>query len=160
LPQLTSQPAVTSFKELVDRALCRVSELFPWDAREFLEQHPNTLVLDIREPLEFSRVRIADSLNVPRGILEAACDLGYEETEPVLVNARHRPILVVCRSGNRSVLAADTMQQMGFQCVHSLKTGLKGWNDFDLPLVNARDETVDGDDADAYFTPKFRPGQT
>lgn len=147
---------MTSFKELVNRALCRVHELFPWDAQAFLERYPDTLVLDIREPHEFSRARISHSLNIPRGVLEAACDRGYEETEPILVNARQRPILVVCRSGNRSVLAADTMQQMGFQNVHSLKTGLKGWNDFDLPLLDTHGKTVEGDDAEKYFSPKFR----
>lgn len=148
-----------SYTDLVAEALANVNELFPWDAREFLEQNPETLIVDIREPYEFDRLRIAGSINVPRGILESACDYDYEETEPELAAARERPVLLVCRSGNRSILAADTMRLMGYRNVHSLKTGLKGWNDYELPLVDADDRVVDGDDADDYFTPRLRPEQ-
>jgi rhodanese-related sulfurtransferase len=43
--------------------------------------------------------------------------------------------VLICRSGNRSVLAALTMQQMGFENVRSLKLGIKGWNDNDLEML-------------------------
>lgn len=148
-----------SYTDLIAEVLANVSELFPWDAQEFLEQHPETLVVDIREPYEFDRLRIAGSINVPRGILESACDYDYEETEPELAAARERPVLLVCRSGNRSILAADTMRRMGYREVHSLKTGLKGWNDYELPLVDPEGNPVDGDEADDYFTPRLRPEQ-
>jgi 3-mercaptopyruvate sulfurtransferase SseA len=51
------------------------------------------------------------------------------------------------------------MQQMGYRDVYSLKTGLRGWNDFELPLVKANDEPLDMDNADDYFTPRLRPEQ-
>ncbi|KAA3621277.1 MAG: rhodanese-like domain-containing protein [Proteobacteria bacterium] len=148
-----------SYKDLVAQALPNINELFPWDAQSYLKAHPETLVLDIREPDEFQAVRVEGSINVPRGILESACEYDYEETVPELAEARTRPILIVCRSGNRSILAADTMGQMGYREVYSLKTGLKGWNDFELPLVDGNDAAVDGDDADRYFTAHLRPEQ-
>ncbi len=148
-----------TFKQLLDETIPDISELFPWDAEDFQNDNPDMLCLDIREPYEFESVRIRDSINVPRGILESACEYDYEETVPELVNSRQRPVLIVCRSGNRSIFAAKTMQDMGFKNTHSLKTGLKGWNDFDLPLVDANDNDVDADDADIYFTPNLRPEQ-
>ena len=148
-----------SYRQIVEETLPRIRELFPWDAEEFLDQHPETLVVDIREPYEFAENRISGSINVPRGILESACDYDYEETVPELVTARERPVLLVCRSGNRSVLVADVMQQMGYREVYSLKTGLKGWNDFELPLLDAAGAAVDIDAADDYFTPRLEPGQ-
>ena len=67
------------------------------------------LVLDIREPYEFDFMLIDGSHNVPRGVLESACVWDYEEIIPELVTAREREIVVVCRSGHRSLLAAKIL---------------------------------------------------
>jgi rhodanese-related sulfurtransferase len=107
----------------------------PWDLEERLLGHNKPLLLDIREADEFIAMHIQDSINIPRGILENACDYNYYETVPELVNNKNQEIIVLCRSGNRSVMAASTMQEMGYNNTHSLKTGLKGWNDYDQPLV-------------------------
>jgi len=64
------------------------------------------LMRDVRCPSGLDRMHRRGSLNVLRGVLETACHDGYEETEPVLVEARERTVLVICRSGNRSILAA------------------------------------------------------
>lgn len=148
-----------SFLELVKGCLGDVREIMPWDLAERLEANPDLLVLDVREPEEFVAMHIAGSLNVPRGILESACEWDYEETVPELVKAREREIVVVCRSGYRSVLAANSMLILGYQDVTSLETGLRGWKDYEQPLVDARGAEVDLDDADLYFTPRLRPDQ-
>lgn len=147
------------FTELVADSLREVDEIFPWDLEERLESEPGLLLLDVREPEEYQSMHIQGSLNVPRGILETACEWGFEETVPELVRARERELVVVCRSGNRSALAARVMQQMGYGRVTSLKTGLRGWSDYELPLVNGDREAVDQDAADEFFTAKLRPDQ-
>jgi hypothetical protein len=43
--------------------------------------------------------------------------------------------------------------------VKSLKTGLRGWNDYEQPLVDAQGRPVDIDDADALFATRLRPEQ-
>jgi len=136
-----------------------VGELFPWDLAEVLENGEKPLLLDIREPYEFNAIHIQHSINVPRGILESACEYNFEDTVPELVEARDKEIIVICRSGNRSVLAAYTMQLMGYQSVKSLKTGVKGWNDFEQPLYNKDQQAVDGDDAFDILNPPLRPEQ-
>ena len=149
-----------TFNQLISTALARdVAEIFPWDLQELIAQDPNTLLLDIREPDEFKGAHIENSLHVPRGILEQACEWDYAETIPDLVNARGRQIVVICRSGNRSVLAAQTMKLLGYESVCSLKTGVKGWNDADLPLLNHSDEVADSDWADEFFNPAVRANQ-
>jgi len=147
-----------TFKQLVEEYSKRVNELYPWDLAERL-QHEAILIVDVREPYEYHALHIPGSINVPRGILESACDYGYEETVPELVAARTKTIVVVCRSGYRSVFAADTMQQMGYQHVWSLTTGLRGWNDSEQPLIDKANVPVDVDLADDYFTTKLRPEQ-
>ena len=148
-----------SYKDLVNDCLPHITELFPWDLLEELEQDKNLLLIDINEPREFNRAHIPGAINVPRGILESACEYDYVETVPELAGGRDREIVVICRSGYRSALAAYTMQQMGFTRVRSLKTGLRGWNDDDNTLVDKYDNKVDPDHADEYFNPPLREEQ-
>jgi len=149
-----------TFNELIEEALANgVKEIFPWDVEDFLEQNPDALLLDVREQDEYDGAHIKDSHHVPRGILEQSCEWDYAETIPELVRARKKPILVICRSGNRSVLAAQTMMTLGYEDVTSLKTGIKGWNDSDLPLVNAAGFPADPDWADGFFNPPVRKEQ-
>ena len=147
------------YDELLDDARTRVRELMPWDLRERLQRSPAPLLLDVREPAEFARLRIAGALNVPRGLLEQACEWDHDVTEPVLAGGRDAEVVVVCRSGHRSLLAADVMQAMGFVDVASLRTGLRGWNDAELPLVDGAGHAVDADAAEAWLSPPLRPEQ-
>jgi rhodanese-related sulfurtransferase len=105
-------------------------------------------------------MHIKISINIPRGILESACDYDYSETEPKLVNNHEQEIIIICRSGNRSVMAASTMQEMGYNNTASLKTGLKGWNDFDQPLADSNGNKVDADIAKMFLNPEIKPEQT
>lgn len=120
---------------------------------------PAPLVVDVREPEEFARLRIAGSLNVPRGVLEQACEWDYDVTVPELAGDRGREIVLACRSGNRSLLAGEVMQAMGFTNVVSLRTGLRGWNDAGLPLVDGAGLPIEADTAEALLSPPVRPDQ-
>ncbi len=132
-------------------AECRqhVGEIFPWDLQERLDAGSSLLLLDVREPREFACAHIAGSLSVPRGILEMACEEGYDDTVPELAAAREREIVVICRSGQRSLLAARTLQRLGYRSVTSLRTGLRGWNDDEYPLIDAQGRRAAVAQADA-----------
>jgi rhodanese-related sulfurtransferase len=145
-----------NFLELIKGCLTDVREIMPWDLQARLEANPKLLIVDVREPYEFTAMHIDGSINVPRGILESACEWDYEETVPALVEARDLEVVVVCRSGYRSVLAVHSMQILGYRDVVSLATGLRGWKDYDQPLVAGNGQPVDLDDADVYFTPNVR----
>lgn len=146
-----------TYNQLIEDTLPHIREIFPWDMQEKIDD--KLLVVDIREPHEYQAMHIEGSINAPRGILEQCSEWDYEETIPELVQARERNVVVVCRSGNRSVLAAYTLQQLGFRHVYSLKTGLRGWNDYELPLVGPDDRPVDTGTADEYFTSRVKPEQ-
>ncbi|MBT3032114.1 MAG: rhodanese-like domain-containing protein [Candidatus Thiodiazotropha endolucinida] len=148
-----------NFLNLISDSLTDVKEIMPWDLEERMQVNPGLLIVDVREPYEYDAMHIEGSLAVPRGILESACEWDYEETVPELVNARQREIVVVCRSGYRSVLAAFSMHVLGYDNVVSLKTGLRGWNDYEQPLVNRQGKAVEIEQADDYFTPKLREDQ-
>jgi rhodanese-related sulfurtransferase len=147
------------YKDLLAEARSRVAEIMPWELRDRLAATPVPLLVDVREADEFARVHIAGSLHVPRGVIEQACEWDFDETVPALAAGRQTPIVLVCRSGHRSLLAADVMQALGYTAVVSLQTGVRGWNDFELPLVDAAGQPVDGDLAAAWLAPPLRPDQ-
>jgi len=147
-----------TFNNLIEDCLADITEILPWDLEEKLEESAPLLV-DIREPYEYELTRIQGAINAPRGILETACEYNYDETIPELADARDKEVVLICRSGSRSVLAAYVMQQMGYTNVSSLKTGMKGWNDYEQPVVDNNNITVDVDDADEMLNPPLLPEQ-
>lgn len=148
-----------SYNDLVNDCLPHIEEVFPWDLADETAEENNILLVDISEPYEFDRLHIPNSINVPRGILESACEYDFDETVPELAGGRDRDLVVICRSGRRSALAAYTLQQMGFKKVRSLKTGLRGWNDDEYPLVDGQQKSVNPDSAEDYLETKLRPEQ-
>jgi len=144
-----------TYKDLVAEIVPQIKEYFPWDIEEKLNTEHDILFLDVRENQEYDTMHIEDSLHVPRGILETAVEWDHEETEPELVEARDREIVIVCRSGSRSIFAAFTLMQMGYSNISSLKTGLRGWNEYDLPLVDMEGNPVDAELGDKYFANKL-----
>jgi rhodanese-related sulfurtransferase len=144
-----------TYDQMVAEAAAHITELMPWDLAEKIDNGESLFLVDVREPEEFSTLHIANSINIPRGILEAASEIGYDETDPELTNARDKNVLLICRSGKRSCLAAYTLHQLGFKHTASLKTGLRGWNDYDQALVDQHNVAVDGDIAEEYLQPKI-----
>ena len=148
-----------SYDDLVAEALSRVKEIMPWDLSRSMASGNKPVLLDVREPAEFAILRIPGSINVPRGVLEQSCEWDYDETVPMLVNGHYLEIVLICRSGKRSVLAADIMLSMGYTNVASLRTGVRGWNDFEQPLENDAGTLIDPDSADELLAPRPRSGQ-
>ncbi len=145
--------------DLVADALLRVRQVMPWDLAQMLAKERPPVLLDVREPAEFAAMHIRGSLNVPRGILEMACDWEFDDTVPALASNREAEVVVICRSGSRSALAAEAMQQLGYSKVASLNTGIRGWNESDQPLVNAAGERVDPAAVEDALAPRVRPDQ-
>jgi rhodanese-related sulfurtransferase len=79
------------------------------------------VVLDVREPAEFDVGHLPGAVNVPRGVLEFRVG-----DHPALINPT-ATILLYCKNGGRSTLAAHTLKQMGFENVHMLSGGFDGW---------------------------------
>src|SRR5512142_2383271 len=147
------------YDDLINEALARVKEIMPWDLSRALAAGSKPILLDVREPAEFELLRIPGSINVPRGVLEQSCEWDYDETVPELASGRDQEIVVICRSGKRSVLAADVLLQMGFTNVVSLKTGVRGWSDYEQPMTNGQGAELDADDGDELLAPRVRSEQ-
>ncbi|TGD61843.1 sulfurtransferase [Tabrizicola sp. WMC-M-20] len=122
-----------TMKQLVEDARSRVEAISPVDAAEAAAI--GNLILDVREPAELEQNgRLADALHVPRGVLESRADLSTETTMTPLTAMRDGGrVLVLCASGGRAALAADTLRVMGYEAL-VIEGGMTDWKANGLPV--------------------------
>ena len=117
-----------SLADFVREALERVDEIDAEEALRLLsvEDREGWHFVDVREPDEYAAGHIPGSRNYPRGFLEVRADLEHPKRDAWLAD-RRRPLLLYCGGGNRSALAAQTLLDMGFRRVVSLRGGFHEW---------------------------------
>ncbi len=115
-----------SLMDFAAEARQQVKEVSTADVAGMLGAEGAPLLLDVREPGEVAQGHLPGAINVPRGLLEAKADLDFPHREPKLED-RSRPVVLYCASGVRSLLAANTLQQMGFTDVVSMAGGFVAW---------------------------------
>lgn len=91
-----------------------------------LINHKNALILDVREESEFKNGHLLNSKLIPVGKLNAR--IGELERH------RDKPIVVVCRSGQRSATACAALGKQGFAQAFNLSGGVVAWQKSNLPL--------------------------
>ena len=74
-------------------------------------------LLDVRETWELAICGFPEALHVPLGALA-----GREHELP-----RDRPLIVICHSGRRSLLATRHLRQRGLQRAHNLRGGVEAY---------------------------------
>lgn len=104
-------------------------------AREFVAQHEDALILDVRTPIEFETSHITGAVNA---------DVQDETFEEVVARLDpDKTYIVHCTknpSGGRSSRALESMQKLGFRHLYSLEGGYIAWKDADLPLTESSNE--------------------
>ncbi|QCR34467.1 sulfurtransferase TusA family protein [Lysinibacillus sp. SGAir0095] len=76
------------------------------------------LILDVREEAEYAFGHIHGSLSIPMGELE----------NRIIELEKDKEIFVICRTGTRSDLAAQKLDEKGFTKVYNVIPGLSSWN--------------------------------
>jgi rhodanese-related sulfurtransferase len=122
--------------DLVAEARRQIREISPEDLAEAMEEGEPWLIVDLREPYEYERLHVPDSILVPRGLLEGAVETNSPHRIDVLCEARDRPVALLCATGARSALAAVLLQQMGFANVVNIAGGIELWEGEDLPTAS------------------------
>ena len=107
-----------SGRDLINEARQRIREVSPQDVQEMRRRGDDVMYLDVREPNEWNLGHVPGAVHLPRGTLETK----VEQLVP-----RDRKVVIYCAGGNRSALAADTMQQMGYTDVASMSGGWREW---------------------------------
>jgi rhodanese-related sulfurtransferase len=101
----------------------------PKEAYAFLQANPEALLIDVRSEIEYLFV------GHPVGAIHVSWNDGPDwEVNPHFVgevrklagNGGKRPILLICRSGNRSETAGHTLLEAGFEEVYNVQHGFEG----------------------------------
>ncbi|WP_346862364.1 rhodanese-like domain-containing protein [uncultured Draconibacterium sp.] len=90
----------------------------------------NLIVLDIRTKEEYDAGSIPGALLIQRGVLESHIEKdavweAFQHAKP----KKDDQIVLYCRSGSRSALAAKTLKMLGYTNVLSLEGGWNGWHE-------------------------------
>ena len=96
-----------------------IEELDSASFAEKIKKDKNSVVIDVRTPMEYNQGHLADSL-----LIDINCPSFVNEIEKL---DKTKSYYLYCRSGNRSWHAGNYMLKQGFQSVAHLAPGIIGW---------------------------------
>ncbi len=85
------------------------------------------LLLDVREPDEYSAIHAMNAKLIPLGQLESRLQ--------EIATYKDQPIVVICRSGRRSAKAVSLLKEAGYSQVSNVKGGTVAWENAGLEVV-------------------------
>ena len=113
--------------EYIRKIRSEIAEVDPAVVRELAGN--GVAFVDVRETEEFVRGHLPGAVHIPRGYLESRIDGAVPD--------RGQHVVAYCASGQRSALAARTLQELGYEHVESMTGGFTLWKDrgyeFDVP---------------------------
>jgi len=103
-------------------------------AMDFVAQHDNAVIMDVRMPVEYDMSHITGALNID------VRDDSFEQMASAL--DRDKTYIVHCTANpadGRSSRALDTLRNLGFKKLYSLEGGYVAWKEAELPLTERSD---------------------
>jgi len=98
----------------------------PADATTLINRNDAT-VLDVRTDKEFNEGHIVNSIHIPQA--------NVTERIAELEKLKHKPIIVSCRTGQRSGQVCGALKKQGFDHIYNLAGGVMAWQNANLPLI-------------------------
>jgi rhodanese-related sulfurtransferase len=99
-------------------------------AREVYDLRGTVQLLDVREPYEWEAGRIEGAIHKPMGRVLAGDVEGLDA---------ERPVVVYCRTANRSEVAALMLEARGFRAT-VMEGGIEAWDEQGLPYTTPQGE--------------------
>lgn len=123
-------PGIKDGNRLTQEVAGKVKDISTPDLQRAIAKIPDLVLIDIRMPDEIESmggaIKAPQNVNIPRGWLE------FRVTN--YARSKDTPIVVYCGGNIRSVLAAHTLQQMGYTNVKNYADGFIGWKQKGLPV--------------------------
>tara|TARA_Y100000589_G_scaffold312871_1_gene333645 strand:+ start:43 stop:417 length:375 start_codon:yes stop_codon:yes gene_type:complete len=94
-------------------------EVTPQEVHQLVHKGEDFLLLDCRTSMEWEDGSIHNAIHLP--LQQFSTRFNEIETH------REKPIVVFCKSGNRSVIVAKFLQLAGFRHVRSMSGGYEQW---------------------------------
>jgi molybdopterin/thiamine biosynthesis adenylyltransferase/rhodanese-related sulfurtransferase len=126
--------AMPGYRELFRQLKSEIEEVDASRAAE-LRETDSPVFVDVRERSEWDEGHVPGAVHVPKSHLESRIEQAVPD--------RDATVVVYCASGSRSVFAAKTLEELGYENVVSLAGGFTDWkrNGFPFDLPRALDET-------------------
>ena len=122
-----------TYKQLMEEARQVIPEVPVEEVKTRLERGEQWTLLDVRERDEYREGHLEGALTLPRGFLE----IRVEDTVP----EKNTPIIAYCAGGVRSLMAARTLKEMGYENVMSMTGGYTAWKNAGYKWVANRQFT-------------------
>ena len=113
--------------DLLKEARKTVKEMSIHEVHDYLEKGEDPVVLDVRGLDEWERGHLDGAIHVPRGHLE-------EQAESKIPD-KSREVVVYCAGGIRSLLAGESLKELGYERVISMDGGYDDWEEAGLPTA-------------------------
>ncbi|MFQ5575905.1 MAG: molybdopterin-synthase adenylyltransferase MoeB [Anaerolineae bacterium] len=119
-----------SGRELIAKVKKQIKEIDVHQLKQALKNGSELVLVDIRELDEWAQGKVEGARHLTRGFLEL-------QIENVVTN-RDTPIALMCAAGVRTVLAARSLQEMGYTNVYSVAGGFGAWKNAGYPFSAPR----------------------
>lgn len=108
--------------------MSEIAKLNPQEAWQRMREHPESLLIDVRDPVEFAFVgHPRGAVNIPWKTAPAwQPNPDFLRQVETLAPDRERPLLLLCRSGQRSMDAARALAEAGYQNLANVEEGFEG----------------------------------
>jgi rhodanese-related sulfurtransferase len=110
-------------------------EIYPGDVAEKIENKEDIILLDVRNPEEYTEIHLENALLLPVGELSFNTLAGIGLGE----GAKDKEIIIYCRSGARSKQAYDVMKSLGYTNIKSVAGGMVHWQEDNYPFTEVGD---------------------
>ncbi|NJL16969.1 MAG: rhodanese-like domain-containing protein [Nitrospira sp.] len=127
-----SQGAPPAMNQQVGAAQKHVRTIGMDEYRKLVENPGAALIVDVREPQEFSAGHVPGAINIPRGRIESQI---WDYVGSSDQADKERPIILQCQSGKRATLASQTLQELGFTHTTVVLMNLDDWQKVGHPFV-------------------------
>jgi adenylyltransferase/sulfurtransferase len=117
----------------MEEARRAIPEVTVDEVKTRMERGENWILLDVREREEYREGHLDSAVSLPRGFLE----MRVEEAVP----DKSAPVIAYCAGGVRSLIAARTLQEMGYENVVSMSGGYTAWKNAGYKWVADRQFT-------------------
>ncbi len=130
LSSCTSHSTYPSVDEMVKEASLTVKMITPQDLNTLMTGGGDEVytLIDVRQEIEHYYGFIPGSVVIPRGSLEFnISDSTFCDHIVLYMTQKEEKIIVYCKKGQRGILAAQTLGELGFTNVSALEGGWKNW---------------------------------
>ena len=98
----------------------------PADATTLINRNDAT-VIDVRTDKEFNEGHIVNSIHIPQS--------NIKERLAELEKYKHKPLIISCRTGQRSGQVCGALKKQGFDHIYNLTGGIVAWQSANFPLT-------------------------